>query len=277
MRLTFLHLLAGLIVFALAIPARAEPTPERPANGIQDNSFLIEEAYNQEAGVVQHILNVRWSADRTGAVENRAWDFAFTQEWPLFGQTHQLSYTVPYSFQDSGGVKVDGIGDVLLNYRLQVLTESETRPAFAPRISLILPTGDASKGLGDDTLGYQFNLPLSKIVSDRWSIHANAGLTFLPDVGGHNFINFNLGASAIYAATSHLNFMLEAVGEWNESYNGTNRERDFSALLSPGVRYAFNFHDAQMVLGLGVPVGVTEAAPDYGVFFYFSFEHRFLR
>ena len=28
------------------------------AKGIQDNSFFIEEAYNQEPGVVQHIFNL---------------------------------------------------------------------------------------------------------------------------------------------------------------------------------------------------------------------------
>jgi hypothetical protein len=35
----------------------AEEDDKRPAAAIQDNSFLIEEAYNQEEGVVQHILN----------------------------------------------------------------------------------------------------------------------------------------------------------------------------------------------------------------------------
>src|SRR5215831_17813815 len=29
-------------------------------DGIQDNSFLIEEAYNQDYGVVQHINNFTW-------------------------------------------------------------------------------------------------------------------------------------------------------------------------------------------------------------------------
>jgi hypothetical protein len=42
----------------------------------------------------------------------------------------------------------------------------------------------------------------------------------------------------------------------------------------PGVRYAFDFPTAQMVIGLGVPIGLNEAAPDYGAFFYFSFEHQ---
>ena len=36
----------------------AQEEDPRPAKGIQDNSFLIEEAYNQESGVVQHILNL---------------------------------------------------------------------------------------------------------------------------------------------------------------------------------------------------------------------------
>jgi hypothetical protein len=28
------------------------------------------------------------------------------------------------------------------------------------------------------------NLPVSKIVSDRWTIHGNAGATLLPDIDG---------------------------------------------------------------------------------------------
>ncbi len=37
---------------------------DRPAEGIEDNSFLVEEAYNQEAGVVQHIFNLTGSWDK---------------------------------------------------------------------------------------------------------------------------------------------------------------------------------------------------------------------
>jgi len=33
----------------------AQESPSRESPPIQDNSFLIEEAYNQEAGVVQHV------------------------------------------------------------------------------------------------------------------------------------------------------------------------------------------------------------------------------
>ena len=82
-------------------PLRAEDT--RLAAGVQDNSFLIEEAYNQEAGVVQHIANLR----RQG----HDWNFVFSQEWPVLSQTHQFSYTVPYLWLRGDQGSVDGLGD----------------------------------------------------------------------------------------------------------------------------------------------------------------------
>lgn len=249
----------------------------RPAEAIQDNSFLIEEAYNQEPGVVQHILNVVHTVRRSGDDE-RALAFVFTQEWPVFSQAHQFSYTLPYTFLDNGG-STNGLEDISLNYRWQALYESATTPAFAPRVSLILPTGDAAEGFGNDTVGYQLNLPVSKIVSDRWTLHANAGATFLPDVQGHDLTSFNLGASAIYAVNSTFNFMLETLANWDEEADdrgGTSRPA--SVLISPGFRYAFNHPgDAQTVIGLAAPIGLTSAAPDFGVFVYASFEHFFWR
>jgi hypothetical protein len=265
------------LVLTLTLRAFADEPTEPLAKGIQDNSFLVEEAYNQEEGVVQHILNVAWGLDLLHGPEERTWDFVFSQEWPVFSQTHQLSYTLPYSFLEQGGKTVDGLRDIYLNYRFQALYETERCPAFAPRFSLVVPTGDEKKGLGYDRFGYQFNLPVSKVVQDRWTVHANAGLTFFTDVQERNPVTYNLGASAIYAASRTLNFMLEAVGRWNEDINSGRIERSFEAILMPGVRYALNFPDAQMVLGLGLPFGMTRTAPDYGAFFYFSFEHRFKR
>ncbi len=56
---------------------------------IQDNSFLVEEAYNQAFGVVQHIQNFQrfWNS--------KDWIYTFTQEWPVDASPrHQLSYTL---------------------------------------------------------------------------------------------------------------------------------------------------------------------------------------
>lgn len=258
----------------IALSALAEDDP--PAKGIQDNSFLIEEAYNQEAGVVQHIFNGLYRHIGSG---EEAWDLAFTQEWPLFSQRHQLSYTVPYSFSKENGDWTNGVNDVLLNYRLQALFETDCMPAFAPRLSLILPTGDADKGFGNDTVGTQLNLPFSKVVGDRWTVHANLGATFYPDADDHFLDRYFVGGSAIYAVTRDFNLMVECIGNFDEDLNGRGgTERTSAVVLSPGFRYAWNFPGgAQVVGGVAVPVGLTHDAADYGVFLYLSIEHSFLR
>jgi hypothetical protein len=262
---------------AIARAAQAEEDSKRPVDGIMDNSFLVEEAYNQEAGVVQHIFTGLYGVDKVGSPEKRTLDLAFTQEWPVFSQTHQFSYTVPYSFASDRGQHASGVGDVFLNYRYQAYLDEKTLTAFAPRFSLLLPTG--AEEFSNDTVGYQWNLPFSTALGDRWFVHANAGLTFLPNTGAgaDDLLNYNLGASAIYCVSGRFNLMLEWIGTWNQTVNDSGAiDRDFSSVISPGVRYAFNFaSDSQLVLGLGAPIGVTPSAPAIGVIFYLSFEHRF--
>src|SRR5258706_9285357 len=93
--------------FALVLASSLARAAEGP---IHDNSFLIEEAYNQEEGVVQHIntfQRFRNSGD---------WVYTFTQEWPVGGLTHQFSYTVPVVRPGDGHA---GVGDVALNSRYQ--------------------------------------------------------------------------------------------------------------------------------------------------------------
>src|ERR1051325_5092878 len=91
------HLASALLIAIVTTAHAAETPPKTPIDGIEDNSFLIEEAYNQEPGVVQHIFNATYVNDP----KNRGWTFSFTQEWPVFGQEHQLSYTIPSSDRKS--------------------------------------------------------------------------------------------------------------------------------------------------------------------------------
>lgn len=263
------------LAIALALLPRATRAGERPVDGIMDNSFLIEEAYNQEAGVVQHIWTGFYHVNRLRGPDEKTVELGFTQEWPMGSQTHQFSFTTPYAFMESDGESVNGPGDMLLNYRYQAFFDERTLTAFAPRLSLILPTGN--EAFGDDTVGTQLNLPFSTTVGDNWFVHANAGTTWLPDAGsadGRDLVHFNLGGSVIYAATKDLHFMVEWVGNWDDQGDG----REFESVISPGVRKAFNFaNDSQLVVGLAAPIGLTKAGPDLGVFLYCSFEHFFQR
>lgn len=271
-----------LMLGSLAGPGAAAVEPEAPIRAVADNSFLVEEAYNQEPHVAQHIVTADWTEDRRAGPDDRVWSLAYTQEWPLFSQTHQVGFTVPYQFVDRGGARADGWGDLLLNYRWQAWLDEVRLAALAPRLSLVLPTGDARRGLGRDTVGFELNLPFSTALHDRWAAHFNAGLRHLPDAGsrsGTDLTGFHLGASLIYAVSPRLHALLEGVGRWEENTDSAGaRGHEFVAVLSPGLRRAFNFADGtQLVLGVAGPVGLTGAAPDWGVFLYVSLEHGFGR
>lgn len=248
---------AGAAALALlcALPG-VSPAQASPAPPIADNSFLLEEAYNQERGVVQHINALLRSRDGT-------WTYSFTQEWPLFGQTSQLSFTVPVQRFGSGTAAATGLGDVAVNYRYQLVGASGTA-AVAPRLSVLLPTGDETRGFGAGAAGMQVNVPVSVRVGSRLVTHWNAGATITPSAT----TGFNAGASAIGLLRPTLNLMLEV--SW------TRAEQREAGFLNPGLRWAHNFRSGlQIVPGIGFPIGFGPDRGERAVFFYLSFEHPF--
>ena len=244
---------------------------------IQDNSFLIEEAYNQEKGVVQHIS--AFLRQRNGD-----WVYTFTQEWPVFSQKHQFSFTVPVQRIGHAPDGGRGAGDIALNYRYQVFGTGDTRVAIAPRFSLLLPTGDDKKGLGAGVTGYQTNFPVSVAISDRLTTHWNAGTTYTPSAKNAlgekaTLHDYNLGQSFIWQPSSRFNVMLETVWLSEESVIGSRlTERNSSAFVNPGIRWAYNFKSGlQIVPGIAVPIGIGPSRGDRGIFLYLSFEHPFTK
>ena len=260
---------------ALAQPDSASLPQAQP--GIQDNSFLIEEAYNQTFGVVQHISGF------TRFWDSKDWAYTFTQEWPVPGDSrHQFSFSIPIlhagAFQDSGA----GIGDVFLHYRYQLVGDGNAKVAFAPRLSLILPTGDVASGRGAGGVGVQTNLPVSVVLTKRLVSHWNAGATLIPhaqDPFGDraSATGYNLGQSFIWLADSRFNVMLETVFTTSQFVIARDKtEWARSLFLNPAIRWAYNFENGlQIVPGIGVPIGIGPSSGEKGVFLYLSFEHPF--
>jgi DtxR family transcriptional regulator, Mn-dependent transcriptional regulator len=271
---------AQAIVFLALSAACAYAQTATPAAGakpfeITDNSFLVEEAFNQEAGVFQNIFGAMRS--------NGGWTSTFTQEWPVGSQTHQLSYTA--AFVDTGGHA--GFGDTLLNYRYQALVEGPGRPAFSPRLSLVIPSGDSADGLGQGSWGLQTDLPFSK-QRGNWYLHWNAGLMWLAGAkqtvfGSHDMASVRessltspfLAGSAIYRLRPMFNVMLESVVSSNEAIAAVGTTRATTFTLSPGFRGGWNIGEKQVVVGVALPVSWTESESDTGAFLYFSYELPF--
>lgn len=245
----------GAAVLAVAFVATSGVAAAQTADPgrkweILDNSFLIEESFNQERGVVQNIFT--WTRQPGGA-----WDAAFTQEWPAPGSAHQLSYTLPVA-SISGAA---GLGDIFLNYRYQLREETRHGPAISPRVSAILPTGRSDDGFGDGVYGLQVNMPASKQFGDFY-VHANAGFTWKPDVQATPHV----GASGVWRVTPMLHMMLEALIEIDET-----------ATLSPGFRRGFNLGEHQLVVGAAIPFTREEGEVHAALLAYCSYELPFRR
>ena len=171
-----------------------------------------------------------------------------------------------------------------LNYRHQLVGNPEAATVFAPRLSLLLPTGDHEEGRGAGALGLQTNLPLSLVLAPHLVTHWNAGATLTPSAKSQlgeeaTTTSFNLGASAIWLLRPSFNLMLEALWVSSGSVVGTGETvRDESLLLNPGFRAAFNLaNDLQIVPGVAYTLDLGSGSDENALFVYLSFEHPFKR
>ncbi|MEO8484194.1 MAG: transporter [Acidobacteriota bacterium] len=258
-----------IFLTVLVLAQQPPPAAPPPADGplISDNSFLVEEAYNQEAGVVQHI-SVFQRDKRTGN-----WAYSFTQEWPApWDAKHQLSYTVTGVNAGAGA----GVGDALLNWRYQVVQNE--RVAFAPRVSLSLPTGDADKGRGAGATALDVNMPVSISNGTHVTWHLNAG-TFVgltrPNQSDRVAV-IRAAGSAILLPYRRVNVLLEILSSRERLVPGAWTT---TTTVSPGVRWAYNFSNGlQIVPGVALPIDLARGEDvDWGVIGYLSFEHPFGR
>ena len=265
------NVLVLLLHLVLPALAWAGPPSAPDTKPIQDNSFLIEEAYNQERGVVQHINTFQ-------RFHSGDWVYTFTQEWPVPDQSHQLSITVPVVRMEDHR----GIGDLALNYRYQLLGDSDARVAMAPRFSVLLPTGSAEKGLGAGGVGLQGLLPVSIVLHPQIVTHWNVGVTFTPvaknpaGIKDHT-TDFSLGQSIIWLVHPRINVLVETLWTSEETIESRDaKTRRETLFLNPGIRWAHNLHHGlQIVPGVAFPVGIGPSSGEWGVFFYLSFEHPF--
>lgn len=257
----------ALITLAASMNVSADEAKKR----IEDNSFLIEEAYNQEEGVIQYIQSYQYSK------KTKNWNYTFTNEFPMPNQTHQFSYTVPLARVGDNPSFHSGLGDIALNYRYQLVKNDDV--ALSPRLSLILPTGQYKKGLGNGAMGYQVNIPLSVDLAEKWVSHWNAGATYTPkarDASGarSDIRGINYGFSVVYLNSENLNFLVEYVRSDSQMVQPDgSRAWKRTAFLNPGLRYAKNYGSGwQMVSGLSFPIGLGPSKGDKGFLLYLSFE-----
>jgi hypothetical protein len=238
---------AGLILSLAAshpLQGQAPPAP------IRDNSFLIEEAYNQDRNVVQHISTLALGRDG-------GWVFNFTDEWPIGGPRDQASVGATVLNGDGS----TSFGVLAFNYRRQAVGGVEASLVVAPRLSaLVVFDGDGAEGGGG--VAFQANIPATTVLNSSFVAHWNLGVT-----AGVGPTILNAGASMVWLASPWMNFLVEGL------YLGTSGQ-EAVWIVSPGVRWAVNLGSVQVVPGLAVPLELSRSQKT-AVLIYLSVEHPF--
>jgi hypothetical protein len=172
------------------------------------------------------------------------------------------------------------VGDLVVHYRWQAIDGEGAAPAFSPRVSLIVPSGSVSRGLGQGYPGWEINLPFSKQIRDIY-FHWNAGLTHFPGVTvdgrEYDLLTPRVAASGIWRVRPMVNLMLETVFDWPEEIAPGSDERIARITFVPGLRTGWNLGASQTIVGVGAPISHTDGSQRVSLFLYLSHELPFTR
>lgn len=242
---------------------------------IEDNSFLLEEAFNQEYGIYQFI-----QVYQTPTQKRDNYDYSFENEIPLTDKVHQLSYEIPMANTDSSNR--GGVGDMVLNYRWQPLNKDGF--LLAERFGLITPTGSVKNGTGSGAYGFEFTQAATLTVNDRLINHWNLGFSMIPNAktSAHNFkrtvSSYSAASSLIYLLSDNFNLMLESVISSTQQVDEFGQKSALtSVILNPGMRFAIDldYKETQIVPGISFPVDVINAPTERSILVYLSIEPKF--
>lgn len=241
---------------------------------IEDNSFLLEEAFNQEWGVYQFIQKYQ--------VLNKSnnYNYTFGNEIPITDKVHQFSYEFAYARAD--GIEHGTISDLTLNYRLQPVNKDGF--LVAERVGLIVPTGRVQTGGGNGVYGFEFMQAATITLSEQWMNHWNFGFRVLPSAKTagidkrRTLTSFTAGTSVVYLLSDNFNLLLEGLLRAGQSVNPDgSKEAETTMVINPGFRFASDlaWKDTQIVPGVSFPTELLNGPTQHGILFYLSIEPKF--
>ena len=161
----------------------------------------------------------------------------------------------PYQRVDVPGTDEDGLGDLSLGVRERVADETDDRPSLAVQAIVKIPTADEDRGLGTGEL----DLVLAGIATRSlppWTFTGFGQLDLLGDPAGGVLVGQSLAAAVSRPLEEDFAVFGEIAGVLVPE---TDSEQLFATL---GVTHA---PSPARVLDLGVVVGLTEEAPDFGL------------
>lgn len=221
-----------------------------------DRPDVTESPMTVPAGMWQLEMTIAgWSRDEADGETTRMWSFG--QMNLKYGMSTrddlQLGFDL-YARERSGGGTADGIGDVVVRWKHNLLGLNDESPvALAIMPYVKIPTGTE---LSNEQFEGGFVLPAAMDLTDRVSLGAQIEPAYLfnDDQDDHEFA---LGHTVALAVDLGGDF-----GTYVE-YVGVITESDYQAGLSTGLTYDVN---SSFRLDVGAYFGLNDAAEDVALF-----------
>lgn len=254
----------------------------------EDNSFLFDEAINQEKGIMQYVSSLYFDNVNGGNLI-----FGFTNEIPLVGERHQLNYTINYHLDrlTPANGHTNGFGDLSIGYHYKASGKRNWIMAI-PGISLIIPTGNAQEGRGIGGMGARAGISFTKRLSHKWVTHYTLGYTFIAQADRYSY---PMGGQPVLAYEKNLQYagvgggvtwyvsrkkvlFAELISNFITDIRGDGSLlRRNLATINPGFRFAIDANNIQIVPGISTPIVLADGAfSRLGIFFYLSIETEYL-
>ncbi|MBI2468627.1 MAG: transporter, partial [Candidatus Rokubacteria bacterium] len=251
-------------------PPQADPRPYQPVNGtggfsvfgantVGAGTLSVGVGYLGEAAVCQQLegvfdLNTVWLALAYGITDRL-----------------QLGVDVPYTWYeaDKTGADGSGIDDLNLGLVFRLLDEAPGRPGVALVGFAAAPTGERSEGLGRNEWDLGAKLALSKTLPGGLLGHVSAGYTYVGRGRVDQDDEFTSGVALEWPLGRYVSLVAEGLANTNRR-DGALRKSDWVAETRAGFRVRW----AGFLLSLAGRKGLTNDAPDWGVFALLTYSAR---
>ena len=266
--LTRLCAAAGLLAI-LASPARAQSRPlvtEDPET-VPAGFMLLETGIEYQHSAVYPATGLAGNRWRIGTF-GLSIGFSSLAELQIDGglrdrlQIDTRNPAAPLaSFVTATGDSTAAFEDLLIGAKVRFVSETDSRPAVALRITTRLPNGSLESGLSLDTFDFNMGLAVAKTVRST-RVAMNVGVGFLDDpteiANQTHMINF--GTSFARAVATGV----EVVGELTGRFNVSEDEPPPGNESRGALRFGGRFTRGPVRVDGGVLIGLTDSDPSWG-------------
>ena len=190
-----------------------------------------------------------------------------------YGVTDDLvvEAVVPFKFRrpKSGG-DTEGLGDVALEAKYRVIREPEAAFSAAVGFEVGVHTGDAGRGLGNGNFKYEPILSVGKVFTD-FSIHQDAKLEFVRNTGGGSTLEGSTTSAVAWTIMEEWGVLEHPTLLFALDWKFEEQKKTKVAVI-PAIRGEFEHLPVEVEWSLGLPIGLTGVADDWGVISAFEFE-----